>query len=356
VADTVGFIRELPHELVAAFQSTLTEAREATLLLHVIDASDPRRDERIEQVNACSIRGRRGRDAADPRLQQDRPARGDSAPRARCRRVSPSGVGLREAARLGSTLLLQAIAERLARFARARARCGFPAAGRRAARAPVRRPAPCARKRYRADGTLELVVTLPEVAAAELARTPGVAVLSAGVGPQTCAPAIGYLQSPVAVCAPPEAQLPSHLARFQLWHGTNLAVTARNPWGKRPAKDGRNVDEAFKNFQRKLENLLKGGRGGGRPGGRAAQSEALARTSSTVLAGPCGHRARDLDLHVLLPGRRRPSAAWSSASASSSTIREPGLGWHFWPLEQRHQGQCHQVSSVEYKSRVLTQT
>ena len=52
VADTVGFIRELPHELVAAFQSTLTEAREATLLLHVVDAADPRRDERIEQVNA----------------------------------------------------------------------------------------------------------------------------------------------------------------------------------------------------------------------------------------------------------------------------------------------------------------
>ena len=52
IADTVGFIRELPHELVAAFRSTLTEAREATLLLHVIDASDPRREERIDQVNA----------------------------------------------------------------------------------------------------------------------------------------------------------------------------------------------------------------------------------------------------------------------------------------------------------------
>src|SRR5690348_13117162 len=51
-ADTVGFIRELPHELVAAFRSTLTEAREATLLLHVVDASDPRRDERIAQVDA----------------------------------------------------------------------------------------------------------------------------------------------------------------------------------------------------------------------------------------------------------------------------------------------------------------
>jgi GTP-binding protein HflX len=51
VADTVGFVRDLPHELVAAFRSTLTEAREATLLLHVVDASDPRRDERREQVD-----------------------------------------------------------------------------------------------------------------------------------------------------------------------------------------------------------------------------------------------------------------------------------------------------------------
>jgi GTP-binding protein HflX len=50
IADTVGFIRDLPHELVAAFQSTLTEAREANLLLHVIDASDPRREEHIEEV------------------------------------------------------------------------------------------------------------------------------------------------------------------------------------------------------------------------------------------------------------------------------------------------------------------
>jgi GTPase len=50
LADTVGFVRSLPHELVAAFRSTLQEAREADLLLHVVDASDPQRDERIEQV------------------------------------------------------------------------------------------------------------------------------------------------------------------------------------------------------------------------------------------------------------------------------------------------------------------
>ena len=50
LADTVGFVRSLPHELVAAFRSTLQEAREADLLLHVVDASDPQRDERTLQV------------------------------------------------------------------------------------------------------------------------------------------------------------------------------------------------------------------------------------------------------------------------------------------------------------------
>jgi GTPase len=51
LADTVGFIRHLPHELVAAFRSTLQEASEADLLLHVIDANAQDRDEKIAQVN-----------------------------------------------------------------------------------------------------------------------------------------------------------------------------------------------------------------------------------------------------------------------------------------------------------------
>jgi GTPase len=51
LSDTVGFVRNLPHELVAAFRSTLSEARDADLLLHVVDAADPLRDERIEQVD-----------------------------------------------------------------------------------------------------------------------------------------------------------------------------------------------------------------------------------------------------------------------------------------------------------------
>jgi GTP-binding protein HflX len=51
LADTVGFVRELPHELVAAFQSTLEETRESRLLLHVIDCSDPAHLERAEDVD-----------------------------------------------------------------------------------------------------------------------------------------------------------------------------------------------------------------------------------------------------------------------------------------------------------------
>ncbi len=51
LADTVGFIRHLPHNLVAAFRSTLEESRVATLLLHVIDAREHERHERISQVN-----------------------------------------------------------------------------------------------------------------------------------------------------------------------------------------------------------------------------------------------------------------------------------------------------------------
>ena len=51
ISDTVGFVRELPHQLVAAFRATLEETIHADLLLHVVDASSPVRMEQIEQVN-----------------------------------------------------------------------------------------------------------------------------------------------------------------------------------------------------------------------------------------------------------------------------------------------------------------
>ena len=50
--DTVGFIRHLPHKLVDAFRATLQETAEATLLLHLIDAHDEKRDDNIEEVDS----------------------------------------------------------------------------------------------------------------------------------------------------------------------------------------------------------------------------------------------------------------------------------------------------------------
>ncbi|MBD2811337.1 GTPase HflX [Xenorhabdus sp. Vera] len=52
LADTVGFIRHLPHDLVAAFKATLQETRQAKLLLHVVDAADNRLDENIIAVDS----------------------------------------------------------------------------------------------------------------------------------------------------------------------------------------------------------------------------------------------------------------------------------------------------------------
>ena len=54
VSDTVGFIKNLPHGLVASFKSTLDEALEAELLLHVIDASDPGFERQLESFHDCN--------------------------------------------------------------------------------------------------------------------------------------------------------------------------------------------------------------------------------------------------------------------------------------------------------------
>lgn len=51
VSDTVGFIRALPHELIAAFQATLEATSQADLLLHVVDSSSPAREEQMVEVN-----------------------------------------------------------------------------------------------------------------------------------------------------------------------------------------------------------------------------------------------------------------------------------------------------------------
>ena len=191
-ADTVGFIRELPHELVAAFQSTLTEAREATLLVHVIDASDPRRDEHIAQVN--EVLAEIGADSIPQiivynkidRLQRPAAIERDEA-------GMPSAVWISAEKRLGLDLLTSAIAERLSRFAR-RARVRLPAAA-GALRSRLYAAKSVREEHTADDGSIELTVELPDEEIRALACTAGVQVLEGATPDIPCATRDGYLES-----------------------------------------------------------------------------------------------------------------------------------------------------------------
>ncbi|MBB3184735.1 GTP-binding protein HflX [Halomonas fontilapidosi] len=113
VADTVGFIRHLPHKLVEAFRATLQEAAEASLLVHVIDAADPDRELNVAQVEAVldeigalevpSLKVMNKIDLLDsaPRIERDGEGR-------------PEVVWLSARDGKGLDLLEQALSERLA--------------------------------------------------------------------------------------------------------------------------------------------------------------------------------------------------------------------------------------------------
>ncbi|MEA3183333.1 MAG: GTPase [Gammaproteobacteria bacterium] len=173
-ADTVGFIRELPHELVAAFQSTLTEAREATLLLHVVDASDARRAEHISQVDA--VLAEIGAEQIPQILVYNKIDRLEMQPRIdRNANGQATAVWISAEKHLGLDLLAAAVAERLTRFARkARIRIQ-PGAG--AVRSRLYAVKAVRGEHSAQDGSIELAVELPDVELLALARTPGVQIL-----------------------------------------------------------------------------------------------------------------------------------------------------------------------------------
>jgi GTP-binding protein HflX len=127
LADTVGFIRELPHDLVAAFRATLSEARDADLLLHVIDAADAERDELahvvdgvLEEIGAGGVPQLRVYNKVDLLRASIEPD-ADTAMQApfasridRAADGAVTAVWLSAATGVGLPLLLQAIGERLA--------------------------------------------------------------------------------------------------------------------------------------------------------------------------------------------------------------------------------------------------
>jgi len=198
VADTVGFIRELPHELVAAFESTLTEARAATLLLHVVDASNPRREEQLHAVNAVLeeigasgipqivVYNKIDLLASAPRIDRDAEGRAVA-------------VWISAAKAVGLDLLREVVAERLARFARRALLKVAPSAG--ALRSRLYAAHAVRAESAGSDGSLELAVELPDVELLALARTAGVQILEVQGAGASCAPANTYLQSPAASSA-----------------------------------------------------------------------------------------------------------------------------------------------------------
>ncbi|MCH4810162.1 ribosome rescue GTPase HflX [Vreelandella neptunia] len=113
MADTVGFIRHLPHKLVEAFQATLQEASEASLLVHVIDAADPDRELNVEQVEL--VLKEIGADDVPVLKVMNKIDKLDSAPR-----IERDGHGMPEVVWLsaqqgqGLELLHEALTERLA--------------------------------------------------------------------------------------------------------------------------------------------------------------------------------------------------------------------------------------------------
>lgn len=128
---------------------------------------------------------------------------------------------------------------------------------------------------------------------------------------------------------------------------------SNNPWGRRPGKDGQNVDEAFKSFQRKLEALIKGGGGGSGPGGTEPGG-----------AGTVDRGALWIALAVAVAFWAYQCTFTIGAAENGviqrfgkyvEPIRQPGLGFHFWPVERLTKVNTKEINSLDYKSRVLTQ-
>jgi GTP-binding protein HflX len=195
LADTVGFIRDLPHELVAAFRSTLQEARDAALLLHVIDVSDPEHGERVSQVDAVlasigagavpqiEVYNKIDRSGLEPRVErQSGRVCGKAWISAR------EGRGLRELAGLIEAVAYPDIARHTLRIALAAAGVRSQLYERKLVRS----------EKVREDGGWLLEAELSTVQLAELLRRSGVAVEPDAVDGEAglpCVAGTAFLQS-----------------------------------------------------------------------------------------------------------------------------------------------------------------
>ena len=107
VSDTVGFIKKLPHDLVASFRSTLDEALEASLLLHVVDASDPTYLSQLEVTRA--VLAEIGADTVPTRLVLNKADLVDDARRAELVALHPGALFLSSRSQADVTALREAL-------------------------------------------------------------------------------------------------------------------------------------------------------------------------------------------------------------------------------------------------------
>lgn len=113
LSDTVGFIRDLPHTLVAAFRATLEETVNADLLLHVVDSSDSLRDRQIEDVNLV-LKEINAQSLNQLVVYNKIDLRSELKPKIEYNDVgNPAKVYISATNRIGLDLLLQAIKEKL---------------------------------------------------------------------------------------------------------------------------------------------------------------------------------------------------------------------------------------------------
>ncbi len=190
LADTVGFIRDLPHELVAAFRSTLDETEQSRLLLHVVDCADPAHEERIHDV--VKVLEEIGADHL-PRIQVYNKADIlNIEPRVdRAETGSPTRVWLSSHTGQGVDLLLGAVAEFL-QVDQLKCTVGLAPAEARL-RARLYEMGVIVTERLRGDGSWELDLELDRHRFEELNRREQLNVLSDSPlrGPVSSEPGVG---------------------------------------------------------------------------------------------------------------------------------------------------------------------
>lgn len=152
--------------------------------------------------------------------------------------------------------------------------------------------------------------------------------------------------------SPPTYNYPSFtdLRKTMPWNQSG-GGSNNNPWGKRPQRDNQSADEAFKNFQRKLDSLLRGGKGGGGADGGDGDGATASGPSAGIILG--GLVALWLVFGFYMVDAREQAVV--QRFGEYKFVTEPGLHWRIpFPVDTVTKVRSKEVKSVAYSAKVLT--